>query len=246
MKNFILFTMLATAVALLCGCEDKKHTPPPMERVSLVVRFFNSMKYKDSSAAVRQGQNIFSLDRSQNNVRTLIHIQESNEAVVEAQKLIDSGNINGALGIIVKTLALYPQNNTLENARAKLRQLRNAEQLLAAMQKARSSSAMSSARSAAETGLSRNMTPQLQKYFENYKLKEAKQAEFERKHTANSLEAASAAAEKAKAEDAAREAENIRFMQAMAEKTAIGEQMRKDAGEVPFEPDAGMNNNEKK
>ena len=49
------------------------------------------------------------------------------------------------------------------------------------------------------------------------------------------------AAEKAKAEDAAREAENLRFMQEMAKKTAISEKMRKDAGSVPFEPDAGVN-----
>ncbi len=246
MKNFILITILSTVAALLCGCEDKKHTPPPVERVGLVVRFFNSMKNKDSASAVRQGQNIYSIDRTQNNVRTLVHLQESNEAIIDAQKLIDKNNINGALGVIVRTLALYPQNNTLENARAKLRQLRNAEPLLAAMQKARSSSAMSSARSAAETGLSQNITPELNKYFENYKLKEAKQAEFERKHTTDSLEAASAAAEKAKAEDAAREAENIRFMQQMTQATAIGEQMRKDAGAVPFEPDAGINNDGKK
>ena len=246
MKHFVLITLLSITVALLCGCENKKHTPPPVERVALVVRFFNSMKNKDSAAAVRQGQNIYSIDRSQNNVRTLVHLQESNEAIVEAQKFIDNSNINAAIGVVVKTLALYPQNNTLENARSKLRQLRNAEHLLAAMQKARTSSAMSSARSAAETGLSQNITPQLQKYFEDYKLLEAKQSEYERKHTVDSLEAASAAAEKAKAEDAAREAENIRFMQQMTQKTAIGEKMRKDAGAVPFEDDAGVLNNKKK
>ena len=245
MKTSTLIITFLAAVTLLCGCERKPHTPPPVERVALVVRFFNSMENKNFASAVRQGYNIFNLDRSQNNVQTLIYLQESNDAVIEAQKLIDQNKVNEALPVIEKALKLYPQNNTLESARIRLRQLRNAEYLLASMKKARSSSAMSSARSAAETGLSQNITPQLQAFFDNYKQLEAKQADFERKHTADSLEAATTAAEKAKAEDAAREAENLHFMQEMAKKTAISEKMRKDAGSVPFEPDAGVNTDRK-
>ena len=235
MKTSTFIITFLAAVTLLCGCERKPHTPPPVERVALVVRFFNSMENKDYASAVRQGYNIFNLDRTQNNVQTLIYLQESNEA----------DKVHKALPVIEKALKLYPQNNTLESTRAKLRQLRNAQSLIASMKKARTSSAMSSARSAAETGLSQNVTPQLQAFFDNYKQLEAKQADFERKHTADSLEAATAAAEKAKAEDAAREAENLRFMQEMAAKTAIGEKMRKDAGSIPFEPDAGVNTDRK-
>ncbi|MBO7328928.1 MAG: hypothetical protein J6W00_09180 [Lentisphaeria bacterium] len=245
MKTSTVTITFLAVFFLLCGCERKPHTPPPVERVALVVRFFDSIKNKDYPSAVRQGYNIFNLDRNQNNVQTLIYLQESNEAVIEAQKLIDQGKVNQALAVIERALKLYPQNNTLESSRAKLRQLRNAEYLIASMKKARSSSAMISARSAAETGLSQNVTPQLQAFFDNYKLLEAEKADFERKHTADSLEAASAAAEKAKAEDAAREAENIRFMQEMAKKSAISEKMRKDAGSIPFEPDAGVNTDRK-
>lgn len=241
MKNFSIYILFLAAATALTGCERKGQTYPPVERISLVVRFFKSMENHDSSAAVRQGHNILALDRSQNNVRTLIHLQESNEAVIEAQKLINRGKINEAVDVIEKNLQLYPRNTTLESARSKLRQLRNAKSLLTAMKKARNSSAMSSARSAVETGLSQNITPELQAYLNDYKQKESNRAVYERKHTQKSLDEATAAAEKAKAEDATREAENLRFMQMMAEKTAKGEKMRKEAGEVPFEPDAGVN-----
>ena len=243
--KIVTLTVLLSILCFLCGCERKNSTRPPVERVGLVIRFFKSMEEGNSDAAVRQGHNIHAFDRSQNNVRTLIHLQESNEAIVKAQHLIDQGKIQEALKIIEDTLKHYPDNNTLENARSKLRQLRNAKTLLLSMNKARSFSAMSSARSAVETGLSQNITPQLQAYLDAFKVRENKRADFERRHTRDSLEAATAAAEKAKAEDAAREAENLRFMTEMAEKTAIGEQMRKDAGAVPFETDSGINGNGK-
>ena len=246
MKKFSIYmTIFLAAAAMLTGCKRKEHTPPPEERVGLVVRFFKSMENNDSAAAVRRGHNLIAVDRTQNNVRTLVHLQESNEAVVAAQKQVDKGNINAAINIIEKALRLYPKNTTLESARSKLRQLRNAKSLINAMNKARNSSAMSSARSAAETGLSQNITPELQAFLNEYKQKEIDRAAHERKFTQKSLDDATDAAEKAKAEDAAREAENLRFMKMMAEKTAVGEKMRKEAGEVPFAPDAGVSTDRK-
>lgn len=240
MKKIFLYISIASFI-FFCGCERRKHTPPPTEEISLTVRFFNSMAKHDSATAVRQGIKIYNLDRSQNHVYTLVTIQESNEAVSMAQKFIDEGNIEKALDVIEKARKQYPQNNTLEIARTKLRQLRNAPALLSAMINARTYSAMSGARSAAETGLSQNMTPELYAFFRSYEQKEQIVAQQERKKTRDTLEAASSAAEKAKAEDARREAENLRFIEEMERKTREGEQMRQDAGAIPFEPDENPN-----
>ena len=234
MEKSILYIAIISS-AFFCGCEQQPHNKPPVERIALTVRFFNSMAKHDSQAAVRQGTNIFNLDKSQNHVHTLVSIQESNEAISSAQKLVDAGRIDDALAVIEKARQLYPQNNALENARTKLRQLRNAPKLLMAMKNAKTFSSMSGARSAAETGLSQNLTPAMIELFRRYEEKEQLTAKRERQHTSNTLEAASSAAERAKAEDARREAENLRFMEEMERKSRESEQMRRDAGEVPFE-----------
>ena len=94
---------------------------------------------------------------------------------------------------------------------------------------------MNEARETIESGLSNNHTPKLREYLLACEDIEKGLALKEQQNTQASLEAASAAAEKAKAEDAAREAENIRFMEDMAKMTDAGEKMRQEAGEVPFE-----------
>jgi len=231
-------TLIITSFLLiLTGCKQEKHTPPPVERISLVVRFFDSIQNGDPEAAVRQGKNIFNLDRSQNHVSTLISIQESNETVVNAQKLLDSGKVSLALSLITNALKTYPENNVLRRSKIKLEELKNAQKYLVAMTRARTAAAMSSARETAEIGLSSNKTDKLQKFLDDYETRVQELTKLEQKKTQDSLEAASAAAEKAKAEDARREAENIRFMQEIEKMSGEGEKMRQNAGEIPFEPD---------
>lgn len=232
----IFTVLLLLAILPAAGCKKDQHKRPPVEKVSLAIRFFHSMEKGDSGAAVRQGQNLLALDNSQNNVRTMITIQESNHAISDAQKLLDNKQISAALRVIDRALKDAPGNYALLNTRAKLRQLRNAGKLFSAMQRAGNAAAMTGARSAAETGLSQNITPELLSYFREYAIREKNVAVQERKNTQASLEAASSAAEKAKAEDARREAENLAFMNALTEKSEAGEKMRKDAGGVPFEP----------
>ncbi|MBR7131713.1 MAG: hypothetical protein IKC82_07005 [Lentisphaeria bacterium] len=237
MNKFITIPIIT--ILLAAGCGKSEHPDPPVERVGLAVRFFKSMAKRDAGIAVRQGKNLLALDRSQNNIRTMIAIQESNQAIADAQKLLDEGKVDQALQVIDRRLQEFPDNYALAGTRAKLRQLRNAEKLLNDMKRARNAAAMSGARSAAETGLSQNTTTKLADFFRKYEAKEKKIAALERKNTQASLDAASDAAERAKAEDARREAENLAFMQEMAEKTGESEKMRKEAGGVPFDPSAG-------
>ena len=231
-----IFTLIiVSALLLAAGCKQEKHTPPPVEKIALTVRFFESMQNGNSAAAVRQGKNIFNLDRSQNHVSTLISIQESNETIVAAQKLLNSGKVIQALALINNALKNYPENNVLRRSKIKLEELKNAGKYLTAMTRARTAAAMNSARETASIGLSANRTAKLQKFFDDYEVLEQKMAKLEQQKTQDSLEAASAAAEKAKAEDARREAENLRFMQEIEKMSGEGEKMRQSARDIPFE-----------
>ena len=71
----------------------------------------------------------------------------------------------------------------LVSAYPKLVQLRNAEKLLIAMKNAKNASAMRGARIAARAGLSRNLTPQLRKYLQEYEKMEQRITDKERQHT---------------------------------------------------------------
>lgn len=235
MEKFCTYFFIISLL-IICGCEQKAHTPPPVEHVALVVRFFDSIEQKDSSAAVAQGKLIFQLDRSRNYISTLIGIQESNNAIAEAQRFLDAGETKEALAAINDALKIYPDNDVLRKSKVKLEQLVNADRMLIAMARARSSAAMCDARETAETGLSENRTPALIAYLAEYEKIEKAVAMREEKNTQESLEAATAAAEKAKAEDAKREAEYEKFMQETADMSEEGDQMRQNAGDIPFEP----------
>lgn len=234
----LLTYILFFSLLIFCGCERKAHTPPPVESLSLTTRFFDSIAKRDSATAVRQGKTIYQLDKSRNYISTLISIQQSNNAIAQAQKLLDAGKTKEALETVNNALKLYPDNDVLRKSKVKLEQLVNADRLLIAMARARSSAAMCDARETAETGLSENRTHALIAYLAEYEKLEKSIAMREEKNTQESLEAATAAAEKAKKEDALREAEYIKFMQEMASISEKGDQMRQDAGGVPFEEPA--------
>jgi len=201
----------------------------------MVVRFFNSMEKGESGTAVRQGEKLLALNPGRTHIQTLISIQESNEAIRNAQRHLDRRRINTALQKINDALKTYPDNDVLRRSRIKLTELTNAEKYFREMDRAKTASAMNEARETIESGLSNNHTPKLREYLLACEDIEKGLALKEQQNTQASLEAASAAAEKAKAEDAAREAENIRFMEDMAKMTDAGEKMRQEAGEVPFE-----------
>ena len=180
---------VAILTVILCGCGESV-PPPPTERAELVARFFSSISNKDVKAAMRQGIKLHSLDKHNENIIRLVEIQQCNAYISSAQKLINAGNISGAIDVLRQGVKQHPDNVTLREMLPRVRQLRNAVKLLNSMKKASSSIAMRSALTAAKIGLAANSTPTLQKYFE----------EYERKITATEIQEKALAEAKAKAE----------------------------------------------
>lgn len=178
----------AAAAAVLAGCSE--HKEPPFERLELVSRFFDSVRKHDFETAARQGQKLYAMDRNNEFLLHLITIHESNVFLRQAQKELNSGNVDGALKVLADGSRKYPDNRTLRMYHTRIIQLRNAKSLLSAMENARGEAAMSAALTAAETGLGTNMSPQLAEYFRRYeqKIKKAAQeAEKARKSSAVGL-----------------------------------------------------------
>ena len=167
MKNFAFLFFSATICALLCGC-GKEHKAPPLERNQLVTRFFNSLSNNKPEAAAMQGRKLMALDPSNENIILLIEIQESNATVFKAQKEINSGNIDRAVETLNEGIDKYPDNSSLIRLRAQVRQLRHAKKLLDGMEIVNTPESMSSALTAATTGLAANISPKLDKYFKDY------------------------------------------------------------------------------
>ena len=233
MKRIVILTIALCALLLsLAGCAKRKHRKPPLERADLTVRFFKSIREKNSELAVRQGKQLLALDPSADHIRHLISLQQSNDAIVSAQKMIDQGKINDALKLVRENSAKHSDNHTLTEAYSRLLQLRNAERLLRAMHRARNSSSMRGARIAARAGLSLNMTPKLENFLTAYEKRESALAAQEKAMTRKAEEAAKLAAEQAKLEDIKRKAEDKKFAAESAKKIAEGERVSQAAGGV--------------
>ena len=211
--------LLLISAAHLGGC--KEAAPPiPEERAKLVARFFQSIQNKDVKAAMRQGVKLRSLDKYNENIIRLVEIQQCNAYINEAQKAVNSGDINKAVAVLRQGVTQYPDNVTLRELLPRVRQLRNARSLLEGMKKASNSIAMRSALTAARIGLYVNTTPALNRYFDQY---EKKILEVEK---AEQLKARAEAEKRAK-EEALKRAE--------AEKKAA-EEAQKKAEAQPAEP----------
>lgn len=251
MKRFVTYFLPLTLICL-CGCEQKEHQPPPVERISLAVRFFTSMENQDAATAVIQGRNILARDTSQNHVLTLVSIQESNHAIANAQRKLNEGKIArvphrcaqdparpceqcSALDIIENALLNYPDNNILKNTRYKLLELLHAESYFREMDRATSSAAITEARETIESGLFRNMTPQLTAYLNFCREREQLLAARERAASQAAREAASRDAAAAAADDERRSEEDSRHSDATAAEGQESQRMRDAAGPVPFE-----------
>ena len=232
----IPFLVILTVITISGGC-SKPRKPLQMERLALTVRFFESISEKNSAAAVRQGKKLYAINPSQEYILRLTSIQESNDAVKNAQNLIRQGRINEALPIVALAVKQYPDNRTLVTTYPKLIQLRNAEKLLKAMDQAKNSSAMRGARIAAKAGLSRNITPLFQQYLDSYEKREKALAQKEKENIIASGKAVDQASVQAEKDDINREKVNREFSKKIEILSQKGEQMRKDAGAVPFAPE---------
>lgn len=162
------FLFIGTVILLLSwGC-GRQSEPSPAERNRLVTGFFSSLASGDANAAALQGQKLYALNSHNDFVLRLVTIQKSNFAIQQAQGQINNGNISAALRILEREYRANFGSRMLRASIAKLRQLRNAPKLLQTMAKASSSAAMRSALTAASSGLSQNMTPELREYFRQY------------------------------------------------------------------------------
>ena len=122
-KNFITIISAGFGVcALLAGCGEE-HQAPPSERNQLVNRFFRSMENGDSVSATSQGQKLLAMDPGNDYIAKLVNIQQSNSYVERAQKLVNAGDVSGALAVVEEGLKVYPLNRTLSQLRGQLRQL---------------------------------------------------------------------------------------------------------------------------
>lgn len=234
MKNFIIYLNITALLCVLCGCK-KPHQKPPTERMALTVRFFDSIAAKDSATAVRQGQKLYDVDNSQDYIRRLIEVQESNEAIGKAQELIKKGKIAEAVAVINEAKKQYPANQTLNAALIQLEGLKDAEKIFIRMRNASNSSAMRAELTAAEARLSRNQTPALNKYFQRYDVLVKQTKLWEDRAVSNADKRADADAKRAMAADQQRQAADRKFEQSTSQKTAEGEKLRQNAGDIPWE-----------
>ena len=232
MKKILTYIWLVPLL-IISGCERKKHTPPPVERVALTTDFFQKMEDGDSEAAVYSGKTILQRDGKQNHVRILVSFQESNEAVARAQEHLDRGDVDAAYNIIDRALKKHPENEELKFTARKLEQLKHAGTYFRAMEEADSAASVSETAENIRSGLSLNMTDELTAYLARHGVRENDLIRKEQQNTINVLEEASEAAERAKKEDAAREAENLRFIEERDNMSAEGRKMRDEAPLIP-------------
>ena len=166
-RTAAFFCGAAAALLLLPGC-GRQAPSPPTERLELVARFFASVKSRDFNAAMRQGVKLRSLDSSNENIARLVEIQQCNAYVGTAQKMVNAGDIRGAISVLEKGVKRYPDNITLREILPRVRQLRNAKNLINGMRQASNAISMRSALTAAKIGLAANETPALRSYFAAY------------------------------------------------------------------------------
>lgn len=164
-------TAIAFAALLLvsAGCSRAKRKEPPLERLELVSRFFESVRNRDFEKAARQGDKLYAMEPN-DFLKHLTTIHESNIFMERAQKALDAGDVEEAFRIIEIGHRKYPQNRRLRDAHILLSQLRNAKTLIEAMKNARGDTAMRAALTAAEFGLAKisDQAPALKAYFKRY------------------------------------------------------------------------------
>ena len=215
------------AAVVLAGCGEP-HRPPPMEHMELTARFFRSVENGQSETAIRQAKKIQTLIPDSSYISTLVAIQEANDTIGAAQSALERSDINQALQIIRDGRRKHSGNRTFAEVYPKINQLRNAQKLFRALVRAKNSSVMRSAQTAARVGLSMNMTPELKKYLEEYEVRSSKLAAKEKAAVAAAERAAKAAVDRAKLEEKKRKAAEQQFEREVNRKSGEGERLRRD------------------
>ena len=227
--KYLKFNIVSALFAsvLFCSC-SQEHQAPPLEQMELTARFFKSIENKWSDAAIRQADKLLTMDRDASYITSLIAIQEANDTVLAAQNALDEGNISRSIEIIRAGRRKHSNNRTFSEVYPKISQLRNAQKLFRALQRAKNASAMRSARIAAKAGLSMNITPELEAFLIDYEVRGKKLAAREKAAAVAKEQAAREAALAAKAAEKRRKITEEKFSQETARKAAEGERVRKN------------------
>ncbi len=231
MKLLINILPALVLAVLPAGCTDE-HQSPPLEHMELTARFIDSVANNRSEVAIRQGKKLQAIDPDAHYITALTSIQETNDTVGEIQKLVEKGQVDEALQKVRIARRKHRNNRTINEIYPKVSQLRNAGKLFRSLKKARSSSAMRSARIAVQSGLSLNMTPELNDFLVAYEKRGISVAAKEKADILAAEKAAKKAALQSKLEDEKRRAAEKKFEKETAEKSAEGERLR-NANQFP-------------
>ena len=228
MKYLMCKIFAALLIAgIISGCGEP-HRPPPMEHIELTARFFRSVENGQSETAIRQAKKIQALVPDSNYISTLVAIQEANDTIAAAQNALERSDITLALQIIRAGRRKHSSNRTFGEVYPKINQLRNAKKLFRALVRAKNSSAMRSAQTAARVGLSMNMTPELKQFLAEYESRGSAAAAKEKAAVLAAERAARKAALQAKIEEEKRKAAEKQFVQEVNRKSAEGERLRRN------------------
>lgn len=228
MKLLINILPAFALIAFLTGCGEE-HQTPPLEHMELTARFIDSIANGRSEVAIRQGRKLQAIDPDAHYISELTSIQETNDTVAAIQKSVENGKIDEALQSVRAARKKHRNNRTINEIYPKISQLRNAEKLFRSLKKARSSSAMRSARIAVQSGLSLNMTPELNSFLVTYEQRGNAVAAKEKADILAAEQAAKKAARQSKIEEAERRAAEKKFEKETAEKSAEGVRLRQES-----------------
>lgn len=227
MKLLTNISAALLGIMFLAGCNEP-HQPPPLDQMELTARFIRSIESGQADIAVRQGKKLLTIDPDAFYLADLIAVHEANDTIADIQNLIEQKKIDQAMQVVRDGRKKYRGNRTFNEIYPKVSQLRNTAKLFRALKRAKSSSAMRSARIAVQSGLSLNMTLELEKFLTDYEARGTAVANRERADILAAERAAREAARKSKIEEVKRRAAEKKFEQETARKSAEGERLRQN------------------
>ncbi len=134
--NFFYIVLLF----LLSGCDNSKQVPdPPLAETALVTELLFALKNKDYQLAEKKIQRLKAMDSEDlflENIQTRL---KNNKLISQAQKMLDSGNIDKAIESLSQSISVEGENSSLVGALNQLETLKNIKQLTENILKSESS-----------------------------------------------------------------------------------------------------------
>ncbi len=118
-------------VLVISGCFDDKARDPQLTNLRLTSDLLDSLSKKDHKAAAIQAAKLKAIIPESTFLSQLEESEISNIYIIEAQKLLDKGDLKGGLKIINKGLGEHPMNRHLQKCRRQLVRLGELETAIA-------------------------------------------------------------------------------------------------------------------